>query len=387
MELNFMMAYLNGLDFPELETVIDDCFPSSNFEFTFGGPAPITCYIRKAKSIFRRDKMEIYIWGNAHDGFPAYWMDALQEVNRVGKAPKELQKSLFQSLMKCDLFFQATGKVASFEKELKQVMKKLGGIYDLNQQGWYDAQNRLILNRQGKTQVPDYRDEKPAIFSFNGKLEEIYASQLMRKLRTEDLLDKFDIPSISHLPFVDPDEMANCKTPDQIAKRAIGLNWYCAALLGGDVDGVMKEIAEQNLKPYLSGSEWSKLQSRNITEHDRINASWRMEALAVLLWALGLIPDFAFPDEMTPPDRLVDWIGYKADLGSYLQKAKPKTNSELLDMLDLRYRVHWATRNARLNGEPEPAGLSESIAEERHYAIEWICNQEFDSWDEVETHT
>jgi hypothetical protein len=59
--------------------------------------------------------------------------------------------------------------------------------------------------------------------------------------------------------------------------------------------------------------------------------------------------------------------------------------SEILDMADLIYRLHWASRDAYLNKKDPPAKLNEGIIEERHYAINWItCLEE---WDDITTDT
>ena len=55
-------------------------------------------------------------------------------------------------------------------------------------------------------------------------------------------------------------------------------------------------------------------------------------------------------------------------------------------MSDLLYRMHWATRQAGLDGKETPANLSDSIIYERHYAINWITYYE-ENWDDVTTDT
>ena len=61
--------------------------------------------------------------------------------------------------------------------------------------------------------------------------------------------------------------------------------------------------------------------------------------------------------------------------------------SEILDALDLHYRLHWATTSARTKGEPAPAGLEPGVVFERHYALNWLTCFQDAEWDDVDTPT
>ena len=60
---------------------------------------------------------------------------------------------------------------------------------------------------------------------------------------------------------------------------------------------------------------------------------------------------------------------------------------ELLDELDLCYRLHWIARQARQDGQPAPAGFSEDVVQERHRVLNWLVHHGDASWDEVDTPT
>lgn len=59
--------------------------------------------------------------------------------------------------------------------------------------------------------------------------------------------------------------------------------------------------------------------------------------------------------------------------------------SDILDVSDLTYRLHWATRNAELNNS-QTIALNSGIVSGRHYAINWVTFYA-DSWDDVTTDT
>jgi hypothetical protein len=65
-----------------------------------------------------------------------------------------------------------------------------------------------------------------------------------------------------------------------------------------------------------------------------------------------------------------------------LQSLRPV--SELYQMLDYYYRLHWYCVDERLHGRA--ASVSESLVYERRKALEWIYNSQYE-WDDVEMST
>ncbi len=70
-----------------------------------------------------------------------------------------------------------------------------------------------------------------------------------------------------------------------------------------------------------------------------------------------------------------------------MAQAKLRPQAELLDAADLIYRTHWAVRQARLDGEPSPAGLDPGVVHERHYALNWLIGYAGQAWDDMSTDT
>jgi hypothetical protein len=62
---------------------------------------------------------------------------------------------------------------------------------------------------------------------------------------------------------------------------------------------------------------------------------------------------------------------------------KLRSKSEILDASDLFYRLHWATTQAQLDGQPPPGGLDPEVVFEWHYAINWITKYDDLDWDKV----
>jgi len=75
------------------------------------------------------------------------------------------------------------------------------------------------------------------------------------------------------------------------------------------------------------------------------------------------------------------------DLQGALHAARMRPDSEILDALDLHYRLHWIVRQAQVQQQPAPAGLNADVLMERHHALNWLVLFEGNDWDDVDTPT
>jgi hypothetical protein len=82
---------------------------------------------------------------------------------------------------------------------------------------------------------------------------------------------------------------------------------------------------------------------------------------------------------------------YPHDLGeatALRQAIRLRSKAEILDQTDRLYRLHWAVRDAELNGLPPPAGIEPGVVLEWHHAANWMTRYENeDDWDAVGTGT
>lgn len=158
-----------------------------------------------------------------------------------------------------------------------------------------------------------------------------------------------------------------------------------------------------------------------------VDAIWRIEGLAVLLWALGLL-------ELPQYDALVDpqtvWNAVRvcdAEIArGILQSAKLRTPEQLATYRTQATMINWRFRNQRLhprqvdfvamsrscwigsfdlvglqiidsdlavggapicNVDPERLSTCESIANERHLAINWLTGLNSSTYSETDTST
>jgi hypothetical protein len=136
----------------------------------------------------------------------------------------------------------------------------------------------------------------------------------------------------------------------------------------------------------LSPAERQFLNARLPTQQEIVDFAWRYEALFVLEWALGLVKALPFPSKICDVP-LVARLAMESNATEYIQSAALRPAAQILDVLDVHFRVHWAVTEARLNNVPAPAKLDGGVVMERHHALNWLIQFEDKEWDDVDTPT
>ena len=150
---------------------------------------------------------------------------------------------------------------------------------------------------------------------------------------------------------------------------------------------VVAWLKAEDLWDVVSPLEADFLQSNGPPRQAVVNATWRAEALWVLLWSLRKVDDLEFPTKLCDMERLqlcLPRVG--APTAAFINSADRRSTPEILDAVDLIYRTHWAIRDAQIKGKPIPAGLKVGVVVERHYALNWLVLYD-DEWDEITTDT
>ena len=207
-----------------------------------------------------------------------------------------------------------------------------------------------------------------------------------RKAQTEKYLKSISVPFIDHLPAIEEESEARIRTPQEIARRImvlIYLNYIAEE--PDDKENVVDFLKQQGLWNSISNAE-IELFKNELTDQDKINISWRSEAIWILLWAINKVEKLELPIEQVEISKLLSLVpDFMADTNEFVETATLRAVSEILDISDLTYRLHWATRQADLD-KLEKLRINESIVEERHYAINWVtCYDE--NWDNITTDT
>jgi len=207
-----------------------------------------------------------------------------------------------------------------------------------------------------------------------------------RKKRSEELLKTQGIPINPSLPTIESEEETTPRSAEAMAKRAVGL---CAAALranGFEQQEVISLLNGKDVWASATPKEKKFLLKKKPARQEMINFKWRYESLSVLLWALGHSDDLGAPTSICDVQGTVRMV-LEIPSEDFIQRAKSRPISEILDEADLIYRYDWAVVDARIKGEDPPGNLDPGVVYERHYALNWLIGYMDQEWDDVTTDT
>lgn len=149
---------------------------------------------------------------------------------------------------------------------------------------------------------------------------------------------------------------------------------------------VITFLKSENLWNKVSPEE-KQLFVKNLSKQEKINISWRSEASWMLLWTIGRCQIDPFETEEVSIQELLSLLPkFKAATSDFINSATTRTISEILDMSDLIYRLHWATKQEGQDNSIK-TGLNNSVVMEWHHAINWVTYYEDQEWDDITTNT
>lgn len=191
---------------------------------------------------------------------------------------------------------------------------------------------------------------------------------------------------------VDSTTLTEAKVRDagEIASRASALFAVVSASMGEDQRFVVDWLYNNALWEELTPKEIKFLSSSKPTRQTIVEASWRSQALPVLLWALGLVKEMPGIEEEVLPFEDLQLLAPPFNCMSveeFVASAQCRSKQELKEMYDTIWQVHWSLRNAERNNLPKADPIHISIIEQRHRAILWILNSQDEPWDEIALHT
>jgi len=208
-----------------------------------------------------------------------------------------------------------------------------------------------------------------------------------RKKNSDNYLKKLNIPVNSHLPQIEEEDEVIIRSGQDIAKRILILTYLNVVGEGGDKNKIIDFLKKEELWDDVSGDEKDLLKKSKLTKKDKINLSWRSEGIWLMLWAINKVEHLDLPTTQCVINDILNRLPeFLAPPKEFFEAAIVRPAAAILDMSDLMYRIHWATRQGELDGKEIPANLEHSIVYERHYAINWITYYE-ENWDDVTTDT
>ena len=214
---------------------------------------------------------------------------------------------------------------------------------------------------------------------------------LNRKNRTEEFLRDTDVCVNEGLPVIEDSSTARLRTAEEIASRAACLLAVAVHAEAFDNEITNSIVSQYDAQEYLTPKERAFIALKEKPKDPEGEQTcrefiWRYEALWVLLWALGYIPELTRPEYFCDVPMSIQVVK-KRNLESLLEDARLRTIDEVLDEADLIYRYHWALVDARVCGYEPPDQLNGPVVFERHYALNWLIGYMNQDWDDVSTDT
>lgn len=142
------------------------------------------------------------------------------------------------------------------------------------------------------------------------------------------------------------------------------------------------------VEEFLSPKEKTYLENPESAREEQIQYSWQYENLLVMEWALGLVDELPYPDNICDVGKTVRILHPFDSLEEFEQDVSVRPYRELLDAADLIYRIDWACVDARVMGMKAPAELDAGVVVERHRSLFWLAGiDERCAWDDIDLST
>ncbi|MBQ5942237.1 DUF4272 domain-containing protein [Massilia sp. AB1] len=210
-----------------------------------------------------------------------------------------------------------------------------------------------------------------------------------RQAASEALLREHGIPINPQLPWIEDEHEVRLRSADELCRRLAALWGVVGTAMLRENDFFEDYFSIGDRRSWLSNDEARFLFDDEPVEEDYIRFSWRLEALYFLAWCGGLVEQIGLPrSEASAREFLHFFPEDEADPVALAAAVRVRPVGEILDWSDRLYRLHWAVRDAHLNGRPTPGGIEPGVVFEWHYAVNWMTRYDGeDDWDEIGTDT
>jgi len=190
----------------------------------------------------------------------------------------------------------------------------------------------------------------------------------------------------------DIEEEIIIRTPTEVAERVLGVIASVGKVYFSEKNQIW--IEENNIEQYLSPEEAEFINNPEPNDDDRVNFSWKIEALVPLLWSLkGLdeIPAFNEQFNIWSDELVLKAIRNTRD---FLADAELKDDEILTQMESFLYHQHWRVRDRDMGFNIDQPSeddidineLNSGIVYERRYGMSWVVGYG-ETWDDVPTDT
>lgn len=216
-----------------------------------------------------------------------------------------------------------------------------------------------------------------------------------RREKNNKFIKSMGISCLEELPLTESSNDVKLKDIDSICKRSIAclLSIQLACDICGEADvEESKSVILSLLDKFQVSDALLDIEKRLITDdyskQDAIDVAWTYECYWSLIWALGLIDDndIKIPSEVCDCNKAIDTVASCKDYDEFKVKVKIRNIENILDMLDLYYRYHWACVDKSVNPKSNIGSLNPEVVMERRRGLEWLVSKA-DDWNDISLDT
>lgn len=207
-------------------------------------------------------------------------------------------------------------------------------------------------------------------------------------------LDRLGLPRPpEHFPLVwEPDDQVSLRPTIDLERRAVILHVILERAFGMPAELAEAWLDANDLTPDVTEPEWAWITQE---EGDRRSFVLHLDALAGLVWVLGIVPAL---DPLLPPQPLMQVLPDLPAGETFAQwqartLAAPRDPTVVAAALDLHYCLDWAYQALTEQGEPTPGEVGWDAIGQRRWALEWAVlfsgpyHDTPPSWEEIDLST
>ncbi len=397
--------YSHQLDFEQVAQIVQEHLPKAKVEVKDGGlQKSLTATIKGG--FFSKTKTLKINYRQRQN--PSYKLDAVEcgltqnlagMVNFIQSLPAKnetLRDKFLAKVMSanCEMPFMAEPEMTpAFETVLRKIVHDLDAFIftapsrlfnQSNAQHFVDKNFNLILDPEGNTAIDDLDVRVDAKYH-DRPSEEYTEEQITRKTQSEVFLAQHEVKVNSNLPCLPAVSETSLRSTSAIVDRAYALLIIAVKGEGIEQEHLVRTVADKQITSF-SPKESQIYEAATLDDQDRAYAVWRYESLYVLLWALGMMEDLKYPNDICDVKAVVGKI-FQPSRADFEAAVQLRGTAEILAELDKTYRMNWACVDARIKQQEASGNLNSSVVYERHYALNWLTQYQNQAWDDVQTNT
>lgn len=205
----------------------------------------------------------------------------------------------------------------------------------------------------------------------------------VKKIRDESIraAKRYGVNVSQTLPLIDSD--LKVRSADEVASRILAMHVVAASAYGFDKTKAISWLNQEALNDSLSEHE-KRFLFEGADQSDRLKL--QIEASWALAWAIGITGEMNFAKECDNSfvTQLPD-LRKGESSANFRKRINPRSFEQIVSACDMAYCLHWAVRQADLDGKKSAGNFKPYVVIERRRALEWLLSEQ--SWDNISLDT